>query len=247
MQDRKRLRAETLLVLGVSLGYSAVYSIVDIIGKLSASLPLSSQTTTLNPSRASGRPVLDLAFQLVEIVFGAVPALLAIHLLGNDPGEGRARLGLLPPRLRSDLGRGAALAACIGIPGLAFYLGARALGVNTTIVPEALPKLWWTVPVLLLSAFQNAFLEEIVVVGYLFERLRAMSWGMTAAIIASALLRGTYHIYQGFGGFAGNAAMGIVFAYFYARTKRVGPLIVAHALIDSIAFVGYAFVRGPWS
>lgn len=70
LQDRKCLRAETLLVLGVSLGYSAVYSVVDFIGKLTAAVPLSSQKTTLNPSRASGRPLLDFSFQIVEIVFG---------------------------------------------------------------------------------------------------------------------------------------------------------------------------------
>src|SRR5271169_1137433 len=32
-EQRRTIRAEVLLVLGVSLGYSAVYSVVDLVGK----------------------------------------------------------------------------------------------------------------------------------------------------------------------------------------------------------------------
>ena len=240
-EQRRTIGAEVLLVLGVSLGYSAVYSIVDFIGKLAANKVLSSQTSTLNPSHASGRPWLDLAFQLVGIFFGAVPALLALHLLrrsgGADPMGFRAR------RVGFDVGSGVALAAVIGIPGLALYVASRAIGVNTTVIPEALPLVWWTVPVLLLSAVQNAFLEEVVVVGYLLNRLREMSWGVPVAVAASALLRASYHLYQGVGGLIGNAIMGTVFALFFIRFKRVSPMIIAYAILDSVAFIGYAFLR----
>ena len=56
IERRRTISAEVLLVLGVSLGYSAVYALVDLIGKLTAHKALSSQTTTLNPSEASGHP-----------------------------------------------------------------------------------------------------------------------------------------------------------------------------------------------
>ena len=69
-EQRRTIRAEVLLVLGVSLGYSAIYAMVDLAGKLTAHKALSTQATTLNPSQASGRPWLDLAFQLVGIFFG---------------------------------------------------------------------------------------------------------------------------------------------------------------------------------
>ena len=150
-------------------------------------------------------------------------------------------------RIGFDAGWGAGLALAIGIPGLALYLASRAIGINTTVVPEALPLLWWTVPVLLLSAAQNAFLEEVVVVGYLTTRLRELSWSLPLVVTASALLRGAYHLYQGFGGFIGNAIMGTVFALLFVRFRRVGPLIIAHALLDSVAFVGYALLRGHLS
>ena len=228
-------------MLGVSLGYSAVYAAVDLLGKLAANKALSSQTSILNPSQASGRPWLDLAFQLVGIFFGAVPAFLALHLIKQngkpDP------MGFRTRRVGFDVRWGVGLAAAIGIPGLAFYFASRAIGINTTVIPEALPLVWWTVPVLLLSAVQNALVEEVVVVGYLMNRLREMSWRVPMAVAASALIRGCYHLYQGFGGFIGNAVMGTVFAMFFIRFKRVGPLIVAHAILDSVAFVAYAFLR----
>jgi hypothetical protein len=66
-EQRRTIRAEVLLVLGVSLGYSAIYAMVELIGKLSANKALSSQTTTLNPSQASGHPWLDLVLQLVRV------------------------------------------------------------------------------------------------------------------------------------------------------------------------------------
>jgi len=214
---------------------------VDLVGKLTANKALSAQTTTLNPSHASGRAWLDLAFQLVGIFFGVIPAFLALHLMKQNGRKDP--MGFRTRRVGFDVGSGVVLAAAIGIPGLAFYLASRAIGINTTVIPEALPLVWWTVPVLLLSAAQNALLEEVVVVGYLMNRLHEMSWGVPMAVAASALLRGSYHLYQGFGGFIGNAAMGIVFALFFVRFKRVSPLIIAHAILDSVAFIGYAFLH----
>jgi uncharacterized protein len=235
----RTLRNEIVLLLGVSLGANAVFALLDLVRALTAAKPLSQQTQTLVQSAAPGRPWLDLAFQLAAIGFGVVPALLAFHLLRRDHYEPYALLGLLPSRPRFDLATGAGLAALIGIPGLGLYLAARSAGFNVTVVPATLPHVWWTVPVLVLAAVQNAVLEEVVVVGYLVIRLRQLGWGAPAVVLASALLRGSYHLYQGFGGFLGNAAMGVIFAIFYLVWKRVGPLVLAHTILDVVAFVGY--------
>jgi membrane protease YdiL (CAAX protease family) len=238
--ERRTLRREVLLVLGVSLGASAAYSVVSLLAKLTASRPLAQQTATLNASQAPGRPWLDLTYQLMGIFFALVPALLAVHLLGRGAWTA---LGLDRSRPRFDALAGVVLALVIGVPGLGLYLLAHALGVNATVVPAALPHVWWAVPVLVLSAAQNAVLEEIVVVGYLLTRLRALGWRAWTAVGASALLRGSYHLYQGFGAFVGNALMGVVFGLFFVRTRRVLPLVVAHTLLDVVSFVGYALLR----
>ncbi|MGZ8800874.1 MAG: CPBP family intramembrane glutamic endopeptidase, partial [Aeromicrobium sp.] len=98
----------------------------------------------------------------------------------------------------------------------------------------------WTIPILVLSAIQNAVLEEVVVVGYLITRLREFSWSVPAAIVTSAAVRGGYHLYQGFGAGLGNFVMGLIFGYWFHRTKRVLPLVIAHAVLDIVAFVGYS-------
>jgi membrane protease YdiL (CAAX protease family) len=234
-------RNEVLLVLGVSLGSSAVYAFVRIIARLTAPEPLSQQTATLNRSRAD-QPYLDLTLQLLAIFFALVPVLLAIHLL-NRERDARATLGLDGRRPWFDAKWGAKLALLIGVPGIGLYVGARELGLNTTVAAADLPHLWWAVPVLILAAAQNAILEEVVVVGYLMTRLEEMGWRIRNVIVASALLRGSYHLYQGFGGFVGNAVMGVIFAYFYLRTRRVLPLVIAHTLLDVFAFVGYTLLK----
>ncbi len=235
---RTGLRTEVALVLLLSLGQSAVYAIVSLTARLTADQPLGEQTVTMNDSR-SDRPWLDLTIQLFRIAFALVPALLAVYLLRGHP------LGLRPS-FGYDATRGVALAAVIGIPGLGLVFVAGQLGLNANLVPAALPDLWWAVPVLVLSALQNAILEEVVVVGYLVTRLRDMAWRIPTIIVASSVLRGSYHLYQGFGAFVGNAVMGVLFALFYLRTKRVMPLIVAHALLDICAFVGYTLLPKSW-
>jgi membrane protease YdiL (CAAX protease family) len=236
---------ETLLVLGLSLGQSAVYSVVAIVARLTTDRPLAEQTATLNASQ-SARPWLDLTYQLLRIAFALVPVLLAVHLLNRGGDGARRTLGLDRRRPLFDLAWGAALAAGIGLPGLGLFWVAARLGINATVVPAALPELWWTVPVLILAAAQNALLEEIIVVGYLVTRLRELGWRIGTVVAASAVLRGTYHLYQGFGAFVGNAIMGVILALFFLRTRRVWPLVVAHTLLDVVAFVGYALLPKAW-
>ncbi|MFE0492872.1 MULTISPECIES: CPBP family intramembrane glutamic endopeptidase [Streptomyces] len=240
---RRTLRDETLLVLALSLGASGVSALISFVGSVTKPGGLKDQAATLNASAAPGRPWLDLAWQLFGIATALVPVALVAHLLLRERQSLRT-LGFDRTRPWPDLGRGALIAAVIGSTGIAFYLAARGLGFNLTVVPEALPDVWWKYPVLVLSAVQNAVLEEVIVVGYLLRRLGQLGWSPGAALIGSAVLRGSYHLYQGIGGFLGNMAMGLVFVLLYRRWGRVGPLVVAHSLLDIGAFVGYALLAG---
>lgn len=242
--ERRMLRSETLLVLALSLGASGVSALISFIGSLTKPGGLKDQAATLNGSYAPGRPWLDLAWQLFGIASALVPVLLVAHLLTREGAPGLKVLGFDRTRPWWDLGRGALVAACIGSAGLAFYLGARATGFNLTVVPEALPDVWWKFPVLILSAVQNSVVEEVIVLAYLLRRLGQLGWSPMAALMASSVLRGSYHLYQGIGGFIGNVVMGVVFVLAYRRWGRVGPLVVAHALLDIVAFGGYALLAG---
>jgi membrane protease YdiL (CAAX protease family) len=244
---RRTVHVEILLVLGVSLGASAIWAVLRIVERLTRAEPLGQQTSALNESVTPDRPWLDLAYQLTGIALALVPVGLALYLLAHvAPPFGTTSwrgIGLDLRRPWFDTGVGVGLAAAIGIPGLAFYLAARALGINTQVSAANLAAAWWTVPVLVLAAVENAVLEEVIVVGYLLTRLDQAGWRVPWAIAASSVVRGAYHLYQGFGGFVGNVVMGVVFALVWRRTTRVGPLVVAHSLIDVVAFVGYSLLR----
>jgi membrane protease YdiL (CAAX protease family) len=239
----RRLGVEVLLVLGLSLGESAVRSVISLVGKLTAEGRLAEQSAALNAAQTP-RPYLDLAYQLEGILFALVPVALVLWLLGSSGAGAGHRMGLDRSRWRGDLAWGVGLAAAVGLPGLVWYLVGRLLGVTAEVVPAPELVRWWTIPVLLLAAVKNGLLEEVVVVGYLVTRLRDLRWPAVAALVASSLLRGSYHLYQGFGPFLGNVAMGVLFAAWFLRTRRVVPLVVAHTLIDVVAFVGY-LVLGP--
>lgn len=240
---RRTLLAETALVLGVSLGASAIWSVLSIIRKATAEVALSAQTTTMNSSVTPDRPWLDLAYQLTGIALALVPVLLALHLLRREVPHPGAAMGFDLRRPVPDAVLGLGLAAVIGLPGLAFYLLSRELGMNTSIAAADLLEVWWAIPVLVLAAIQNAVLEEVLMIGYLFRRWAQAGWGTWQIIVTSALVRGTYHLYQGFGGFIGNAVMGVVFGWLYTRTRRVMPLVIAHTVLDIVAFVGYTLLR----
>ena len=246
--DRPRLGLEVLVVLAISLGQSAVYSLLRIVERMTRGVPLAQQTSTLNPSVTPDRPWLDLTYQLVGIGFGLVPVFLALYLLSQTNRPAGQAIGLDGRRPGFDLGVGALVALGIGVPGLGLYFAARELGLNTQVQASGLADNWWTVPVLILSALQNSLLEEVVMIGYLFTRLGQLGWRWPMIIAVSALVRAAYHLYQGFGGFVGNLIMGILFGLVYLRWKRVGPLVVAHTLLDIAAFVGYALLapRVDW-
>ncbi|MGN6440701.1 MAG: CPBP family intramembrane glutamic endopeptidase [Arthrobacter sp.] len=246
--SRRRLRLEVWIVLGLSLGQSAVYSVVQLLDKMTRA-PLAEGTSTLNRSQST-REYFDLTYQLLDIIFALVPVLLVLYFLtdqrqtvhgeAGNSGSAFRKLGFNFARPGKDLLQGLGLAALIGIPSLGLYAAGRAMGITTAIIPSALDAYWWTVPVLILSAMRHAVLEEVIVVGYLMDRFGKFGWSMPLAIAVSSVLRGSYHLYQGFGPFIGNAVMGVVFAWLYTRTRRVMPLVIAHALLDIVAFVGFS-------
>ena len=76
------------------------------------------------------------------------------------------------------------------------------------------------------------------------SRLRLRQLGRTenTSLVISAVLRGSYHLYQGFGGFIGNVVLGLVFGRVWQKTNRLWPMVLAHTILDVVSFVGYALL-----
>jgi uncharacterized protein len=238
--ERGRTWWQVVLVLALGLGQSAVYAIVALIDIATRPKGIAGQTTALN-TQFSDRPYVDLAYQLLAIVFSVAPVVLAAYFVWSSSRPHLGRLGLVRPRPVRDLAWGLGLAVVIGAGGIGVYLGARALHLSVEIDANGLKDYWWTVPVLVLSALRSGIQEELVVLGFLFDRFRALGWNRWVIIVVAAVIRGSYHLYQGWGGFAGNLVMGLIFGWLYTRIRRVLPFVIAHFIIDAVVFISYAW------
>ncbi|MGV9193413.1 CPBP family intramembrane glutamic endopeptidase [Microbacterium sp. MC2] len=235
---RTRLWWEISIVLALSVGRSAVYSVLSLVRALTRETPLGDQSTSLNPG-AAAEQFWEVLNQFLSQLFALAPVALAVYLLWEPGRNAFRRIGLDFRVFGRDLGAGILLVLVIGVPGLALYAGGRALGITVQVDASPLAGTWWTIPLLLLAALRAGLTEEVIMIGYLFDRLRRLGWGPWTIILASAALRAAYHGYQGFGPLVGNFAMGVVFGWVYQRWGRVMPLVVAHTLIDIVAFIGY--------
>ncbi len=239
------IRWEIFAVFAVSLGASALNAVLSLIGSLLAKQSLASQQALLVGPESTNN-YLDLVLQLATIAENLAPVVLVLYLFARA-NEPLSMIGLDGTQKGRDAARGAVLAALIGGSGLGLYILAFKLGFSLNVVPEDLPALWWRIPILALYAIQNGLLEETLVIGYLLTRLEQLDVKPWKAILISAVLRGSYHLYQGFGAFLGNAVMGLIFAVLFRRWRRVTPFIIAHSLIDAGAFIGYAALHGKVS
>ncbi|HEX9236678.1 MAG TPA: type II CAAX endopeptidase family protein [Actinomycetota bacterium] len=231
-RDRRTLAEEVAVVLSLSLLQSAVYALLSLFEQ-----PVSRRVAV------AVFPSLDLTRQLISIAFALAPVALVFHLIRRND-EGWEPFGLQAIRWTGDIEWGVALAALVSAVGLAVYVVAIRLNVNRFVIPVPPLGHWWTVPVLGIGALQNALLEEVIVVGYLIRRLEQLGFTGLAALATSAVLRASYHLYQGWGGFAGNLALGVFFGWIFLRWRRTWPLVVAHTVVDTVAGVAYIAARG---
>ena len=163
-------------------------------------------------------------------------------------GGGTASDGVLRDGARraawGDAWRAVGLFVLIGAGTLVVYAAGRALGVTAQISTNNLNAAWWTVPVLLLQAVKNGVLEEVLLLGFFWDRLEKLRWSPWAIIVGLAVFRGSYHLYQGFGPFVGNVLMGLIFGWLYMRRRRVMPFVGAHFLLDAVGFLVPGILRG---
>jgi membrane protease YdiL (CAAX protease family) len=87
-------------------------------------------------------------------------------------------------------------------------------------------------PALLVSLVNGTF-EEFFLCRYLIERFQAS--GAAFAVTLSALIRMLYHTYQGPHGTVSILAFGLIFGWYYWRTRSLGAVALAHVLADLAA------------
>lgn len=90
----------------------------------------------------------------------------------------------------------------------------------------------------------NGFFEELIVRAYLMTDVWFLTGKTALAVVASAVFQGVYHLYQGWQAALAVTVGFLVFSLFYARTRRVTPIILAHVLWDLCMLAGYGSSGG---
>ncbi|MDD7962955.1 CPBP family intramembrane glutamic endopeptidase [Microbacterium thalli] len=243
--SRVRLGWEIGIVLALSVGRSAFFSVLSFLQAITREESLGAQSTALNPGAATVDPW-SVVSQGFSHLFNLAPVALAIYFLWEPGRSALQRIGLDFRRFGKDAGTGILLVLIIGVPGLGLYALGRALGITVQVGAAPLDGAWTAILLLTLAALRAGLTEEVIFIGYLFDRLKRLGWGTWTIILSTAALRGLYHAYQGIGPIFGNIAMGIVFGWVYHRWGRVMPLVIAHVVIDLIAFIGYPLAAAWW-
>jgi CAAX protease family protein len=181
----------------------------------------------------------ELVPSLVGIIFQLFlswsPVLVIGYLLARSR-EGWRGIGLT--RFRpGDVGMGAVLWAAsfvlvIVLAQLFQYFGQR----EVDFLSEGLP-LWFRVVQAVSIAVTAGVTEEIVVRGYAQTRLEQLRVSTATILVVPTLLWGVLHVYQGLGAAMTIFGLGLMYAWYYHRTRRLWPLILAHTLFDMTQLV----------
>lgn len=83
----------------------------------------------------------------------------------------------------------------------------------------------------------NPFFEELIVRAYLMTEIKDLTGSWIPAVALSVIIQGSYHLYYGWEGAIALSFQFLVFAIYYARTRRATPIIFAHAVFDIYGLV----------
>jgi membrane protease YdiL (CAAX protease family) len=174
-------------------------------------------------------PITNAALYRTVLFELAVMAILAMFLRAR--GWTLERLGIRPTAQDSIVGVGIFIGYYLAYVVLVMAVVAvwprfAQIAISTHLVGG---RLEW--PAMLAVSLVNPVFEEVFVCGYVVAALKERR-GITTAINVSAGIRVFCHFYQGAVGVVGIVPMALIFAYWFARTGRLWPLIVAHALDD---------------
>jgi membrane protease YdiL (CAAX protease family) len=176
--------------------------------------------------------VVSIVFEL----FLSWSPVLVIGFLLTRNREGWPGIGLT--RLRGgDVGMGAVLWVASFILVLVLAQLFRFFGQREVdFLPEGLP-LWFRAVQAVLIAVTAGVTEEIVVRGYAQTRLEQLRAPTAMILLLPTALWGVLHVYQGLGAALTIFGLGLMYSWYFHRTRRLWPLILAHILFDMTQLV----------
>ena len=83
----------------------------------------------------------------------------------------------------------------------------------------------------------NPFCEELIVRAFVITEVEALSGRLAKAILASVGIQTLYHLYQGVVAATAVAALSLVLSAYFARYRRITPVILVHLYFDFLALI----------
>lgn len=211
-------RTEFVFVLVVAFGYFIYLSL------LSATYPAPYQQTTTADLYA----LLVLELKILIVI---LPVLYV-------RGWTLQRVGLMPNVKETYVGVALAVATYVAyfpLLSVALFLFP---GLDSSIAENELGSQKLSLLAVIAVCIINSFFEELFLCGYIMTSVMKKR-NVWVAINASVFLRLLYHLYQGPLGAINIILTGVVFSYWFARTGRLWPLIVAHGLLNFYILLDY--------
>jgi membrane protease YdiL (CAAX protease family) len=154
--------------------------------------------------------------------------------------EGRSFFGLKPIKGADDLGTGMLWALLLVASATVMpWIVQTFFSLDPAPRPEAvryftaMRKGGIDIPLLTGAALiLNSIAEEISMRGFLIPRLEKRLGTTPGAVVLSAVIFASYHLYQGWLPALNVLIVGLVFGVIFVRQRRVMPLIVAHTLVN---------------
>ena len=212
-------RTEFVIVVLVAFGYFILGSILSV----------------LTPSHQPAITGAHLRFLIVYELVVMAALLSFLYLRSWDLQQ----VGFSPSIKEKFVGVGLALGAYVA--NLVIWLLALNVtsGADQVIGGANLIEPGLSIAIIIAVSIVNPVFEEIFVCGYVISSLKTRR-GFWVAINASVFIRLIYHLYQGAVGVIGIISLGLIFAYWYARSGRIWPLIIAHAVFDFFGLLAYS-------
>lgn len=207
-------RAEFLVVVTVAFGYALYASILELFAP-----------SGVPPITDGGLRWLMLQELLVLLLLGVF--LKARGWKGEELGLGFVRRDVI-------VAAGMVLAiyaAVYSLMKLAALISPRYFESTTGLIGGEI-----SLAVALAVSIVNPIFEEVFVCAYVIRALQ-QTRSTAFAVNVSILIRAAYHLYQGPAGATTTIPVGLVFAWWFARTGRLWPVIIAHGVLDLLALI----------
>ena len=187
---------------------------------------------TATPPISQSRLDYLLAYESIALI------LLSIFLYLR--GWTRSRLGVRVTAMDTLIGLGLVAVGYVGFVLMWWIAAAMGIrpgyaGAHRELVAHGL-----TLPVVIAVSVLNPIYEETFLCGYIVTSAKAVN-RTVSGVNASIAIRLLYHLYQGGIGVLQIIPIGLIFTWWYARTGRLWPVFVAHALFDAMSLL--QFVR----